>query len=250
MVRKIYRDLSALGPYYGVLLPWRTWKLSARVNQVQWMEILTGKYVSCDIWNTSSTVWSCYNSRISLKIPTLLNYAIQVQVQWEPAYKEPIFENQPVCFLYEGAISSNRLKCIIGAETYGSREPSVSAWIAGRACACTCCTCYRCGTPENFSSAIKNADCLTVSGICNLRKFFHWLILFIHWQIRIWLVTRITVKVTKCVGARGTIWWWHRLVALWLVTKTIMMMVHDDVHWSERRILFSVSFDYEGFFPG
>ena len=55
------------------------------------------------------------------------------------------------------------------------------------------------------------------------------------------------MKVTKCVGARL----WHRLVAyIWLMTKTITMMVHDDVHWSKRRILFSVSFDCEGLFPG
>ena len=35
-----------------------------------------------------------------------------------------------------------------------------------------------------------------------------------------------------------------------VVTETITMMVQDDVHWSKRRILFSVSFDYEGLLPG
>ena len=44
---------------------------------------------------------------------TLLNYTIQVHVQREPAYKKPNFENQPVYFLYEGAISRNRLKCFL-----------------------------------------------------------------------------------------------------------------------------------------
>ena len=35
-----------------------------------------------------------------------------------------------------------------------------------------------------------------------------------------------------------------------IVIKTITMMVHDDLHWSKRRILFSVSCDCEGLFPG
>ena len=42
----------------------------------------------------------------------------------------------------------------------------------------------------------------------------------------------------------------HMVAHIGLVTKTITMMVHDDVHWSKRRILFSVSFDFEGLFPG
>ena len=35
-----------------------------------------------------------------------------------------------------------------------------------------------------------------------------------------------------------------------IVKKHITMMVNDDVHWSNRRIVFSVSFDCEGLFPG
>ena len=59
------------------------------------------------------------------------------------------------------------------------------------------------------------------------------------------------MKVTKCTEARGTISWWHRSVAhVSLLTKTIRMMVHDNVHWRKRSILFSVSFDGEGLLPG
>ena len=32
--------------------------------------------------------------------------------------------------------------------------------------------------------------------------------------------------------------------------KTITTMVYENVHWSKRRILFSVRFACEGFFPG
>ena len=44
---------------------------------------------------------------------------------------------------------------------------------------------------------------------------------------------------------------WNRLVAhIRLVTKMITMMVHDDIHWSQMRFYFFVSFDCEGLFPG